>query len=204
MKGLSPIRTQEITNVRILKYLVSAAVIVLGAAANARAAGYISPGVGVTFGNPSAVGRADFVADFGWLPREPLGAEVDFMYAPSFFGNNGPFGQNSVTTVMGNIILAGSGDRGGYRRRSQSAVRPYLSGGLGLLHETVTAASSGTVSNDHLGANAGVGVMAVSRRGAGFRADVRYFRDLMGGSSGNVDWGGFHFWRASVGIVLGF
>jgi len=175
----------------------------------ARAQGYLAPALGVTFGNPSAQGRANFVADLGWLSRQPVGVELDVMYAPSFFGSDGPYGQNSVTTVMGNVIFAGSGG-GGYGRRygGRSSVRPYVSGGFGVMHETVNVpATSGTISNTDLGVNLGLGVMAVNRRQIGLRAEVRYFRDLVDNNSGNttnIDFGSFHFWRASIGLVLPF
>ncbi len=80
--------------------------------------------------------------------------------------------------------------------------RVYLSGGAGLMH-----ASAGGTSNDNLGANLGLGVMVVSRQQIGVRGDVRYFRDLVGKSSGSgssIDFGSFHFWRASLGFVLAF
>lgn len=108
----------------------------------ARADGYLSPGLGVTFGNPSAQGRANFVVDLGWLPRQkPLGVEVDVTYAPSFFGNAGPYGENNVTTFMGNVIVAGGSEQR-FGRRGGSSMRPYLSGGIGVMHETVTTASA--------------------------------------------------------------
>src|SRR5438552_11435779 len=93
----------------------------------ARADGYVSPGLGVAVGNSSADGRANFALSLGWLPgREPVGLELDTTVAPSFFTNQGAFGDNGVTTLMANVIVAG-GDNGGrgYRRRG-GAMRPYL------------------------------------------------------------------------------
>src|SRR5207237_1117229 len=79
-------------------------------AAPARAQGFVAPSLGVVFANPSAQGRADFGVDLGWLPSYvPVGIDLDVVYAPSFFGNQGPYGQNSVTTVMGNVMIAGGG-----------------------------------------------------------------------------------------------
>jgi hypothetical protein len=171
--------------------------------------GYLSPALGVTFGNPSAQGRADFVVDLGWLPRrEPLGVELDVMYAPSFFGNAGPYGENNVTTIMGNVIIAGGSEPRFFGRRGGSSVRPYLSGGIGIMHETVTTpVAANKISNNDLGVNLGIGVMGVTRRNIGLRADLRYFRDLVDHAVGNttdIDFGAFHFWRASIGIMLGF
>src|SRR5437016_1768000 len=96
--------------------LLMAIGLIFAHARGASAEGYLAPALGVTFGNPSAQGRANFVADLGWLSREPIGVELDVMYAPSFFGNEGTYGQNNVTTVMGNVVVAGTGE-GRYGRR---------------------------------------------------------------------------------------
>jgi hypothetical protein len=176
----------------------------------AHAQGYLTPSLGVTFGNPSGQGRADFVADLGWIPRfEPLGVEVDVTYAPSFFGNQGPYGQNSITAVMGNIVLAGgSAGRSGFFVARRSSVRPYISGGMGVLHEVVTTpAPVNKISNNDLGLNLGFGLMAFTRRPFGVRGDLRYFRDLVNNQAGNttnIDFGSFHFWRAGIGVIFSF
>jgi len=180
-------------------------------APSAHAQGYVTPSLGVVFGNPSAKGQADFILDVGWLSRiEPLGFEFDVMYAPSFFGNQGPYGENSVTTYMANVVLAGGGGgRGGrYSTGRRTSFRPYLSGGVGVMHEVVTTpVVANRISNSDLGLNGGVGVMAFTSRSIGVRADLRYFRDLIDTQSGNttnIDFGSFHFWRASVGVILAF
>lgn len=174
----------------------------------ARAQGYVAPALGVTFGNPSAQGRADFVADLGYVSRaDPLGFDLDVTYAPSFFGNAGPYGENSVTTVMGNIVLAAGSGTYGFGR-SRRSTRPYVSGGAGVMHEVVTTAvASNRIANNDLGVNVGAGVMAFTGRAFGVRADVRYFRDLVDnqrGNTTNIDFGSFHFWRASLGVILAF
>ena len=172
----------------------------------AHAQGYLAPSLGVLLGNESGQGRATFGADAGWLaPRDPIGVELDVVYAPSFFGNLGTLGDNSVTTVMANVMIAGGGN--GYRGRGRGRgawVRPYVSGGLGVMHE-VTTLGPRRIGNDDLGANVGAGVFGVGRRGIGVRGDVRYFRNLVNAAgSGDVDFGAFHFWRASLGLVIGF
>jgi hypothetical protein len=173
----------------------------------ARSQGYVSPSLGASFGNPSAQGRANFGLDLGWLSAQiPIGLEVNAVYAPSFFGNAGPYGNNSVTTVMGDVMFISGGPGGPYspRRRARS-VRPYVSGGIGVMREVVTSPSQ--VGNTDLAVNLGVGLMALPRRSVGVRGDVRYFRDLIDNQSGNgtnIDFGSFHFWRASLGLVLVF
>jgi len=182
---------------------------ILFAVPSARAQGYVAPSLGLVFGNPSARGQADFVLDVGWLSRlEPLGFELDVMYAPSFFGTEGPYGENSVSTYMANVVVAGGGARRGRFGGRRTAVRPYLSGGVGIMHEVVTTpVIANKISNNDLGLNLGVGVMAFTSRSIGVRGDVRYFRDLIDTQSENttnIDFGAFHFWRASVGFILAF
>ena len=193
--------------VRIVAILV---VSIFLSAASADAQGYVAPSLGVVVGNPSAQGRADFIADVGWLSRfEPLGFELDVMYAPSFFGNEGPYGENSVTAGMANIVVAGGGSgRYGFFGRRRTALRPYASGGVGVMHEVVTTpVAANKISNNDLGLNLGAGVMAFTSRSVGVRGDVRYFRDLIDTQSGNttnIDFGSFHFWRASIGVIVAF
>jgi opacity protein-like surface antigen len=182
--------------------------LVLGLPRAARADGYLAPGLGVAFGNASAQGRANFIVDLGWLSRrEPVGVELDVTYAPSFFGNAGPYGENNVATFMGNVILAG-GAQQRFGVPSGSSMRPYLSGGIGVIHETVTTpVAANKISNNDLGVNVGIGVMGTTRRNIGLRADVRYFRDIVDNTAGNttnIDFGAFHFWRASIGVVFAF
>jgi hypothetical protein len=175
----------------------------------AHAQGYVAPSLGVTLANASGEGRADFGAALGWLSRrDPIGIEIDAVYAPSFFGSAGPYGDNSVTTVMGNVVVAGGGV-GRYRfgGRGRSSVRPYLSGGVGVMHEVSTVPGAARVGNNDLGVNLGVGVMGFTGRAIGVRGDVRYFRNLVSDQTvapGNIDFGAFHFWRASLGLVLAF
>jgi Outer membrane protein beta-barrel domain len=186
--------------------LLAAAVVILTAPAAARADVYVGPGIGVAFGNPSARGLADFVLDACWLYQEPIGLELDTTFAPSFFTNQGPYGANSVTTVMANVVVAARETgprlpRGLHRGRT---ARPYISGGLGLIREHTTAPA---ISRNDLGTNLGVGVLATTATQIGIRADLRYFRDLVGSSQGNttgIDFGSFHFWRASITILFRF
>ena len=52
-----------------------------------------------------------------------------------------------------------------------------------------------------------VGVLATGAGQVGVRADLRYFRDLVGSSEGNsasIDFGSFHFWRASLTVMFRF
>jgi len=193
---------------RLSRNAVLTAMSILVSVHTVHAQAFVAPSLGVTLANESGEGRADFGAAFGWIsPRDPIGVELDVVYAPSFFGGAAVYGGNSVTTIMGNVIFAGGGEgRYGFYRRRGSFVRPYVSGGAGMMHEVVTTAIPGQrVSNDDFGVNLGAGVMALSWRSVGIRGDVRYFRNLVNNADAtNVNFGAFHFWRASIGLVLGF
>jgi hypothetical protein len=178
------------------------AVLVMSVPSAASADGYLAPFLGVNFANNSGDGRSNFGANGGWMANGIVGAEFDLGYAPSFFGNQGLFGSNSVFDLMGNIIV---GVPGGSRR--EGSVRPYATFGFGLLRSDVNAGPSGTIhiTNNDPGINAGVGVMGFPSRHVGLRGDVRYFRDVHGQSVPNgfgIDFGSFHFWRASFGVVI--
>src|SRR4051812_31334829 len=127
----------------------------------ARADGYIGPGIGVAFGNSSARGLADFVLDACWLYQDPIGVEVDTTLAPGFFNNQERYGSNGVTTLMGNVIIAAPEPgprlpRGLHRGRT---TRPYVSAGVGWIHESATKPD---VSRNDLGVDVGVGVLATA------------------------------------------
>jgi hypothetical protein len=155
----------------------------------------------VTFGNPSGNGRANFGAQATVMGAGAIGFEADFGYAPSFFGNSGDFGDNRVVTFMGNLVIGIpiGGTHG-------SGFRPYVTGGAGLIHERVNVPGTPfETSNNDVGINVGAGFVHFLGEHAGVRGDVRYFRDLQDNSTvGDIDFGSFHFIRASAGVALRF
>ena len=91
---------------RVLKvFIVAATAAIIYAPTQARADGYVSPFMGVNFANNSGEGRANFGVDAGGMGAGAIGGELDFGYAPSFFGNQGTFGSNYVMDLMGNLIV---------------------------------------------------------------------------------------------------
>jgi hypothetical protein len=188
---------------RVLKFLILPTVIALTAVPTvARADGFVSPFIGANFAADSATGRSNFGVGAGWMGAGIAGGELDFGYAPNFFGSAGSFGENHVITAMGNLIVGVpvGGTRG-------SGVRPYGTLGLGLVRTQVTGTATGggsvpKINNNDLGLNAGVGVLGFFSNHAGIRGDVRYFRNLSEDSTSTVQFGGFHFWRASLGVVI--
>jgi hypothetical protein len=184
--------------------MVAATVALVCAPAVARADGYVSPFIGVNAENNSGSGRANFGVNAGGMGAGIIGGELDFGYSPSFFGNQGTFGSNYVMDLMGNLIVGipVGGTHG-------AGVRPYGTIGLGLLRSQVTGGRNGLLetSNNDFGINAGAGVMGFLSDHVGLRGDLRYFRNFNDNSvinapGINIDFGSFHFWRASFGVVI--
>jgi Outer membrane protein beta-barrel domain len=191
---------------------VVAALMIFAAPRTASAEGFVSPWIGVNFGSdpfPGLVhgdvidgGRTSFGVTAGYMGGGIIGGEVDFGYSPSFFGDESDFGSNNLLTAMGNIIVGIpiGGTHG-------AGVRPYVTGGIGLIRTSYgEILNFDAISNNDFGYNLGAGIMGYFNSHFGLRGDVRYFRNLEDHSSVvngvNVDLGGLHFWRASLGVVI--
>ncbi len=186
---------------RALIGLILSTAALIGAPRAARADGYVNPFMGVNFANNSGNGRANFGAAAGWMGAGIAGAEVDVGYAPNFFGSEGAFGSNNVLTIMGNLIV-GVPAGGSYG----PGVRPYGTFGVGLMRTQVNGRPAPgfvpKIADENVGLDGGVGVMGFFSEHAGIRGDVRYFRNFREAPPNTVQFGAFHFWRASLGVVL--
>ncbi len=196
--------------------ILAAAVALVSAPAQVFAEGYVSPWVGVNFGNEPAVdldeeldgGRAAFGVSGGWMGAGIIGGEVDFGYSPSFFGTETDFGNNTLLTLMGNLIIGVpvGGTTGG-------GVRPYVTGGVGLIRTQIDGGDLFNIesSNNDFGWNLGAGVMGFFNDHVGLRGDVRYMRSLVSEDDDiddgdfdfpDFDQGDLDFWRLTVGVVF--
>ena len=84
-------------------------------------------------------------------------------------------------------------------------VRPYASGGIGLLKSSVDdAAQFLDASRNDLAYDLGGGVILGGP--VAIRGDIRYFRSLQSNDSDSVDFslGSFRFWRGTVGVTFKF
>ncbi len=188
----------------VLKALILAAVVAgVAMPTQARAEGYVSPWAGVAFGSNSDNSQGTFGVDAGGMGGGIIGGEVDFGYSPSFFGTKSDFGNNTVIDLMANMIVGVpvGGTRG-------AGIRPYVTGGVGLLRTQIDGGTLANVSssNNMFGWNLGVGVMGYFADHFGVRGDVRYlrgFKDLnTGATSIDLNNSQLHFWRASLGLVF--
>jgi hypothetical protein len=128
-----------------------------------------------------------------------IGGEVSFGYAPDFFGESV---ENHELDFMGNLIIGIP--VGG---TSGPGIRPYVTGGLGIIQTSIETGLPDVGDNSDFGYNLGAGVMGYFADHFGLRGDLRYFRtlnseDLDAPGVPDIDLGSFHFWRASIGIVI--
>ena len=185
------------------------------APAKASADWLFTPFIGGTFGGSAKITDVggDFTDEFNrkltygaslaYLGGGIAGFEVDFGYSPNFFESDpndslNLVGDGNVTTLMANIMFAGP----------KGAVRPYVSGGGGLIKTRVDNVGqfSGRIDDNNFGFDVGGGVMGFFGDNIGLRGDIRYFHAVNNNSDNGVDLSlaDFKFWRGSVGVTFRF
>jgi hypothetical protein len=190
------------------------------APAKASADWLFTPYFGVNWGG--SAGFTDFAGDFedeferkmnfgaslSWMGAGALGFEVDFGYSPNFFQNTTgdgdfEFGDSNVTTLMANLKVGAP-----FGGQSGGGIRPYASGGLGLIKSRIDDADDlFEVNSTDWGLNVGGGVAGFFSDKLGVQGDVRYFRSLQDNEPDDefdVALGSFSFWRGTVGLVFRF
>jgi opacity protein-like surface antigen len=152
--------------------------------------------------------RVNFGASLGWMGGGIAGFELDFGYSPNFFQDtigegDFEFGDNNVTTLMANVVLGAP--VGG---QSGPGIRPYASGGLGIIKSRIGDAEDlFDVNSTDWGFNVGGGVSGFFSDNVGLRGDIRYFRSLQDNEPDDeldVSLSDFRFWRGTVGLVFRF
>ena len=152
--------------------------------------------------------KMNFGASLSWMGAGALGFEVDFGYSPNFFQNTAgdgdfEFGDSNVTTLMANLKVGAP-----FGGQSGGGIRPYASGGLGLIKSRIDDADDlFELNSTDWGLNVGGGVAGFFSDNLGLQGDVRYFRSLQDNEpDGEVDLalGSFSFWRGTVGLVFRF
>jgi opacity protein-like surface antigen len=161
-------------------------------AAPASAQWFATPYLGANIGNEDdglEKTSANFGVSAGFLGERALGLEVDLGRAQDLFLDT------PVTSLMVNGIVGVPSGR----------TRPYVAGGLGLMHASAFEVSGVELlpSQSDLGINVGGGVMTELSDRVGLRGDLRYFRALVDETSAA---GGiledYQYWRATVGVTL--
>jgi opacity protein-like surface antigen len=179
---------------------VLAAMFISAAPARSDAQTFITPFAGATFRGDSAGERLSGGASVLFMGAV-AGLELEAGFTPDFFGEGDLFDfdtDGNVTSLSANLLLGlGAGP-----------VRPYVTGGVGLLRSRITSAGNlfDDVSENDLGVNAGAGMIVMFSDHAGLRGDVRYFRGIQDIDVGDlsVALGNLDFWRAYAGLTFGF
>lgn len=182
---------------RVLKALVlTAAVAAVSAPARALADGYVNPWAGINFGNDQAEGRKAFGVNAGAMGAGIIGFEAGLGWSPNFYGESAL--DNHELDLMGNIIIGIP--VGG---TSGPGIRPFVTGGLGLIRTSVDFGTPiGKSNTNDFGYNLGGGVMGFFADHFGLRADVRYYRNAQSNDDDLFEAGTFHFWRTEFGILI--
>ncbi len=202
--------------------LATAAVLgflIAGAPSTAAADWHLTPFLGLTFqgqttllDSESAVGKAHwhFGGAVSFVGSGVLGAEGLIVYTPGFFQQDSPPAVGGVPppdiiasrslAIMGNAILTTP------RKWNEYGLRPFVSGGIGLLRASAKDSFDILpVEANLLGYNIGGGAVGFLTERAGLRFDLRYFSNLKPSDSdegiaiGRVQ---LSYWTAGVGVVF--
>lgn len=161
----------------------------------------LTPFLGVSFGGDTDGQHVTYGGSVAWMGAGVFGVELDGAFAPDLLDDGGTAGpETNAATLMANLIVGAP--------MGTPGVRPYASGGVGLIRTSVRDADGlFDVDDNSFGVNIGAGVMGFVRENLGLRGDIRYFRNLQDGDASDdidLDLGGFDFWRATFGVTFRF
>lgn len=174
----------------------------------ARADGLITPFVGADFGGdaancPSAIpcssNQLSYGIGLGFMVGGVVGIEAEVADAPHFFGEGSGLGDSHVLTAMGSVLVG----------VPLGAVRPYVTGGFGLVHTGISQSTIGlynAYTNNSFAFQAGGGLIGMFSQHVGLRGDLRYLRTLqdLNFTEFNLDSKQLSFWRGAFGVVFRF
>ena len=132
----------------------------------------------------------------------PLGVEAQFLYIPGFFKGKveePAIAESRSYAVMGNLILT-------VPSRNRYGLRPFLSGGIGLLHASYKDLLELFSPSENLtGYNLGGGAVGFLSDRTGVRFELRHYGTLVPTEApepialGTVR---LRYWSASAGVVI--
>ncbi|MBM3779579.1 MAG: porin family protein [Acidimicrobiia bacterium] len=182
---------------RTVVVLATCSVWLTAGAQSSEAEVLLTPYAGLTFGGDTEERQNTFGASLASTAGGVLGFEVDLARTGNVFRSDSG-DEGALTTVMANLQLGAP----------IGPVRPYVSGGIGLMRSSVDGAGGILSFTDNtLGVNVGGGLMGFFTEHVGARADIRFLRSLSDGVSINpldFDPGAFDIWRGTAGLVFRF
>lgn len=141
-----------------------------------------------------------FGGSAAWLSDHILGVEADFATTPGFFQNSNGAGlvvSSRVTTLTGNVLAAFP------LSVTRESLRPYLTGGVGLMRATAEDLIGLNEGGNWVGLQFGAGAIGFISERTGVRFDLRNSRSLsrdstlLGERKSQLS-----FWRATVGVTV--
>ena len=169
----------------MLKVLALCSVILLGSARTAQAEWHFTPLAGFTgFGNTSLVDpeaatgkrHGHLGGSVALLGSGIFGAEVLSIWTPGFFEVDeiDLLDSSRTITAMANVVVTTP------RRWTEYGLRPFVSGGFGLLHAHASSETANIFPIDlnTVGMNIGGGAVGFLSERTGLRFDVRYHSTL--------------------------
>jgi hypothetical protein len=193
---------------RLLRALAAGVVLALAFPQSAAAEWHFTPMLGTTFFIKTSVVDLDAATDqihrnyggsVALLGGGILGAEGLIVWTPGLFtGDNGLVQSRSIS-AMGNVVLTTP------RRWTEYSLRPFFSGGFGVIHVSKTDVFQVFPFNSNIPAfNIGGGAIGFLSQQTGLRFDLRYHSGLARSDEGPVAIGRVHirYMTASVGVVL--
>ena len=194
---------------RLSRALAAGVLLALTFPQSAAAEWHFTPMLGTTFFIKTSVVDLDAATDqihrnFGGsvalLGSGIFGAEGLIVWTPGLFtGDKGLVKNSRVISVMGNVLVTTP------RRWTEYSLRPFVSGGFGLVHVSNTDVAKVFPFDSNLPAfNIGGGAIGFLSKRTGIRFDLRYYSNLARSDEGPVAVGRVHirYMTASVGVVL--
>jgi hypothetical protein len=208
----------------MLKTLVACVVLLGAIPTTAAAEWHFTPLIGLTFKGATNIPDIELAAgenhkNFGGavslLGGGIIGVEAVVLWTPGMFENDDvafdsgvpggerPVDKSRAISFMGNIVLTTP------RQLTEYSLRPYFSGGVGLMHATViqnpAVALIDDVHHDAVGFNLGGGAIGFFSERTGVRFDFRYhstFRRSADLVAPNADSRYIRYMTVSVGVVF--
>ena len=166
-----------------MRALALCAACVLCASAASAAEWQFTPTLGVTFrantslfpvtlASPKQKSHVDFGGTVALLSDNILGVEAVTTYTPSLVESSALVTESNSFALMGNVVVAAP------RRWTEYSLRPFVSGGVGLLSAHGQDPLSLFTNVNTLGWDLGGGAIGFLTQRTGVRIDLRYFSNL--------------------------
>ena len=179
------------------------------AASPASADFFVTPFAGIKFAGDARIVDLDRGASnakftlggmAGVLSDGVFGVEADLTYVPRFFERSAGtlVARSHVIMVMGNVMVAVPRTITGY------SLRPFMSGGAGLIHVSIDDVIDVLpVDSNLFGVNVGGGAMGPLTNVVDVRLELRWFKSVTQGDQPTLLPGtALSFWRAAVGLTI--